>query len=77
MPKKKKTLKQIADLYHAFKNVIIHADNVLSWHNQDIEHKDEKYYYSASCGGIAHLKKTSTLPLLMIEKNMSIKKVKK
>ena len=66
--KKKKTLKQVADLHHAYKNAMIHADNAVSWHNQDIEHKHEEYYCSASCGGISHLKKIPVLPLLVIER---------
>ena len=55
---------------------MIHADNAVSWHNQDIEHKHEEYYCSASCGGISHLKKICFTPT-SDRKKMSSKKVEK
>ena len=55
---------------------MIHADNAVSWHNQDIEDKHEEYYCSASCGGISHLKKISVLPLLVIERRWAVKRSK-
>ena len=35
--KKEKTLKQIADLHHAFKTTLMHDYIAMSWHNQDNE----------------------------------------
>ena len=35
--KKEKTLKQIADLHHAFKTTLMHDYIAMSWHNQDSE----------------------------------------